>query len=59
MAFVEVGKIYTTGVMYVAECWWPAGVTLSDVVLSDDGRWFGRMLAYSTRTGPSKPYLPA
>ena len=35
--------------MSVANCWWHAGVSLSEVVFSDDRRWFGRMAAEISR----------
>ena len=40
-AYPEYGKYRTRGLQYLGDCWWVQGVSLSEVVFSDDRRWFG------------------
>ena len=48
-AYLEYGKYRTRGLQYLGDCWWVRGVSLSEVVFSDDRRWFGRTAEEATR----------
>ena len=52
-AYVEVGKLRTRALMSVGDCWLSSGVSLSEVVFSDDRRWFGRFVAEVSRMARS------